>query len=794
MIENNVFNEEEEEDFNISSFLSRYLKNWYWFVLTLSLAYAVAYFYLKQYTPIYRVNATLLIKDEKFKSKGNDLVEELAQGGSKQIDNEIETFKSRLLIGRVIDALDLGVSYWQEKKFRDIELFGDSPIKVNMKDLNDFAYSNPFYIKYLSEGQYILLNTKQETLGIFGFSQLINSPYGKFRVFRNKEIKSFELPIKIVFHSREGLISNLLNDVQVSSLNNKTSFISLSIDIALPDKGKVILNKILNEYEFTSLEDKNRESANTLRFIEDRLKLVSNELGDVEQDVEQYRRSQGISDLSSEGNIFLGKVGENDAKLNELDVQTKVLIEVDNYLQNSDANNLVPATLILNDQVLSGYITQYAQLELERSKLSRSVQPENSTLITLNNQMRNIKQAIRENLNTQKRNIALNRGILLNSNNRLEGSISAIPRKEREFVGIKRQAGIKENLYLLLLQKREETALSYASTVTDSRVIDAPYSTGGPIKPDKKNIYQIALLIGLIIPIALIILKQLLTNTIQSKKEVELKTGLKVFGEISLSDDSDSIDGIININSHSFIGEQVRMIRSNLQYLVSNLDSRVASTFLFTSFSSGEGKSFVTLNIALSLALLNKKVVVVQLDLRKPKDVSHLLRDIDSNSAEKKGISNFLIGKANIDEIISETKFDNIFIIPCGPLPPNPSELISNGRINYLFQALKSSFDYILIDTAPIGLVTDGALLAPFTDVCFFIVRHESSQKSALAFIKDLNKKKIYKSLNLIFNAVNYKNVTGYGYGYDYGYGYYGSEKSKYKWINSFFSKIFKKN
>lgn len=377
------------------------------------------------------------------------------------------------------------------------------PIKVNVKELTDYAYGNPLYIQSQSNNQYRLLDPKQNVLGTFEYSQLIKCPYGQFRVFRNEKGTTSTTPIRVMFQSRDALINGLIGGLQIAPLNNKTSFISIGLEIALPDKGKAILAKLLEEYAFTSLEDKNREATNTLRFIEERLKLVTNELGDVEQNVEQYRRSKGITDLSSEASLFLGKVEENDAKLNELEVQGQIIDGVERYINSTQIGNIAPATLMVNDPVLSGYINQYAQLEGERNKVAQTVQPGNPYLETIISQMRNVKQAIRENLNNQKANLQVSRNSLLALNNRLEGAMSAIPRKEREYVGIKRQAGIKENLYLLLLQKREETALSYASTVTDSRIVDMPYSTGGPIKPDRKNIFMMALLIGFAVPTGL---------------------------------------------------------------------------------------------------------------------------------------------------------------------------------------------------------------------------------------------------------------------------------------------------
>lgn len=353
MSDNSVFNEENDDDFDILGFLFKYLRYWYWFVLTAVLGYAGAYVYLKRFTPIYKVYASLQIKDDKLKKKGGDVMQELSAVGSKQIDNEIEVLHSRALIGKVIDALNLTVTYWQEGRSRDVELYTQSPIKINVKELKDYAYGNPLYIKQSTESQYFLLDSKQKVLGKFDYSQLIKNPYGQFRVFKNKSIKNFDPPIKVIFQPRRSLISGLMGGLEVSALNTKTSFIMLGLEIALPDKGEAILSKLLEEYAFSSLEDKNREATSTLRFIEERLKLVTNELGDVEQNVEQYRRSKGITDLSSEASLFLSKVEDNDSKLNELNVQEKILEGVESYINSSQVGNIAPATLMVNDPVLS---------------------------------------------------------------------------------------------------------------------------------------------------------------------------------------------------------------------------------------------------------------------------------------------------------------------------------------------------------------------------------------------------------------------------------------------------------
>ncbi len=787
MNNDNIINEEQDEDLDILGVIFKYLRYWYWFVLTGAIGMGWAYQYLRQYTPVYEVKASLLIKDDRSKRFSNDIKDEFSLNDPKVIDNEIEVLKSRPLMGKVIDALNLTVSYWKEGSARDEELHTKSPIKVNAKDLTDYAYGNPLYIKPFDDNKYQVVSADQNILGTFDYSQLVKTQHGTFRVFKRDSVSIVDsTPIKVLFQSREGLIGGLAGSLQIAPLKEYYStIISIGLQTTVPDKGKDILNKLLEEYAFGTLEDKNREATNTLRFIEERLKLVTSELGDVEQNVEQYRRSQGITDLSSEASLFLGKVEENDAKINELDIRENVLNEVERYLNSTQVGNIAPATMMVNDPVLNSYIDQFVQLEAERSKLAQTVQPGNPYLETINNQMKNVKQAIRENLNNQKANIQVSRRSLEALNNRLSGSISTIPRKEREYVGIKRQAGIKENLYLLLLQKREETALSYASTVTDSRVIEAPFLTG-QIRPNNKNIYMMAILLALVIPATIIATKELLTNTVQTKKEIERKTGLKVFGEIAIKPKEDKGE-IIDTGSRSFISEQIRMIRSNMKYILSNdIHEGIAHVILFTSSTGGEGKTFVATNIAASLALLDKRVVILGLDLRKPTIHSYL------GVANKKGISNYLIGKAKAEDIVVSTSINNVYLAPSGPMPPNPSELIANGRIKDLIDELKYSFDYIIMDTPPLGLVTDATLLASYAEATFYLIRYNKTPKMFLSTIKELDRKKTFRSFNLIFNAVNIKKSADYGYGYGYGTqygGYYGEEKSSKGWFDKLMAK-----
>ncbi len=765
--------QDQEDGFDLRNFVFKYIRQWHWFLMSLLICSLCAWLYLRYSTPIYEVSATLLVKDEeKGISGGEEILEELGMlGGSKLVENEIEVLRSRTLMEKVVDKLNLTVSYWHDGRIRDTELHKNSPVKVNATELTNYAYENPLYIEPLDNARFAMLDESKSLMGEFLYSDRLDSKYGSFRVFQSEVNDSLgggfssDKYIKVLFKKKNALVTSLIKGLTAELVNQKSTVIKLGIEQALPNKGKEILGKLLDEYAFASLEDKNREATNTLNFIEDRLKLITSELGDVEQDVEQYRRSAGVTDLSTEATLFLEKVKDNDSKLNEVDIQLKVLDGVERYLSSNQYGNVSPGSMMVNDPVLTSYINQLSALELEREELSRSTTMNNPFLKTLETQQANIKQAIRENIRNQKSSLQVTRSSLDALNSRLESSISAIPRKERKYVEIKRQAGIKENLYLLLLEKREETALSYASTVTDSRIVDMPYSSDEPVKPKRKIVILLGILLGLLIPAGYLNASELMTYTVQTRKEIEKETGLSVFGEIGLKPKEET-GQILDGNTRSFVSEQFRMIRSNLSYLFTSQKTSLGKVILVTSSISGEGKSFVTANIASSLGLLGKRVIIMGLDLRKPMIHEYL------SLKNKRGITNYFSGNAEGKELINATYLENVYLMPAGPIPPNPSELLAKPEMTELINDLKKTFDYILLDTPPTSLVTDAVILAPLSDVCFYVVRQNKSPNVLLQKVKEIKEKKVFSSMHVLFNAVDYSKTADYGYGYGYGYGY----------------------
>ena len=768
--DNSFLFDKEEEKIDLRSIAYRYIRNWYLFVIFLLLAFVSAFFYLVYSRPVYEVSSVVLIKDDKKGLGGNDFLKDLEMmGGNKIVENEMEVFKSRSLMKKVVESLRLNVIYTKKANPVDVDLYGKSPIWMQIEQMKKPVYNQKFIVRLLNHAKFEIL-IEDKVAGEYSFGQVVYQPLlGKFRVFSNNTILKNNEDIDVQFANIDGIIQGNLGKLDVSLLNQKSTVIKLSYQETSPNRGKDILRKLHEAYILASLGDKNTEASNTLRFIDERLGLISNELTVVEKDVELYKSAAGFTDISSESNLFLEKVKETDSKLNEVGIQVKVLEGVEKFL-NTPGSNVSSVTSMINDPSLSLLISKLSELELQREKYARTVQVGNPLLETVNTQVSNTKAAIRENINNQKRGLIISRTNLAGLNRSIEASIRSIPKKEREFVSIKRQQGIKESLYLLLLQKKEETAISYASTVSDSRLIDEAFVSASPIKPIPNTIYLIAILIGLGIPIILINIKAVLNDKISSRAELEQKTNsIPILGEVG--NKPKSITGpLLDTKSNNFIAEQFRILRTNLQYLIQG--QKACKKILVTSSISGEGKSFISLNLAASLASAGQKVILINLDIRKPKLHEYL------NLSNNKGIVNYLIGQGKASDFVQLTSEPNLSFVASGPIPPNPAELLSSNKLQEFIKELENDYQYILIDCSPNGLVTDAQLAAPLVDATIFIVRHEYTPQRAMLPLSNLYDEKKFPSLTVIYNGV--KGNASYGYGY--GYGYYGETTKPSIW------------
>ena len=756
-----MFQEEEEEAINLKEVAFKYIIHWKWFVLSLLLALAFAYTYLRYQTALYEIKSSILVKDEKKGMGQDDMLKQLdIFSSSKVVDNEIEILKSYTLMEKVVQDLDLNIIYFKKGRVHDVELYEKSPVKVKLIKPGEFTTKEPLELEI----------TGTNTIQLNGVDVPLNkvtaTPYGIMQITLtgiSPEMKEVKLVITPVNEMAEGI----LKELEVEASSKMSSVLNMTMKNSIPQKGKDILNDLISAYSQAALDDKNKVAANTLVFIEERLKLISGELTTVEKNVEDYKSKEGITDISVESQLFLQSVKDNDIQLNLVKVQQSILGGIEEYVKNKENKpGTVPATLGVSDPTLLSLIQGLSEMEMQREKQVRLVKADNPLVLAMDDQIKSLKSKIYENVQSLKQNLNLSALQLESQNLRLEGMIKTIPGKERALVDISREQAIKNALFTYLLQKREETALSFASAVSDIRIVDAARASTSPVTP-RRSIYILFSLLGLAIPFATIYILDVLNDKIKRRKDIEKATQTPILGEICWTEHNKVL--VIDNESRSAFAEQIRGLRTNLSFLSIGKD---VQAILFTSSMSGEGKSFISLNLGASLAMTGKKTIILEFDMRKPKLGAALSLKVE------KGLSNYLIGRAELDEIIVPVpNQENFYIIPCGNVPPNPVELLVNGRLEGLISELRKRFDHIIIDAPPIGLVTDAQILEKQVDATLFVLRHDFTSLDKLKIVDALYRDAKFKNLNLIFNGI--KTTGKYGYGYGYGYGYYHSNETK---------------
>jgi tyrosine-protein kinase Etk/Wzc len=495
----------------------------------------------------------------------------------------------------------------------------------------------------------------------------------------------------------------------------------------------------------------------------------------VEGKLQTFKSQNKITDISTQGKIYLETVATNDQKVGEINMRLSALDEVENYVKsNGGIGGIVPATFGIADPVLTQLLKNLSDLELQYTQTKKIVPENNPAVVALVDGINKLKPGILENIQNQRKNLQAGRSDLTGTNNQFSSMLKTIPEQERELLSISRQQAIKNNIYTFLLQKREETALSFASAVADSRILDKAESSDVPVSPKKRILYFVALIAAIVFCFLIIYIKEILTQTIQQRSDIEKYTDIPFLGEVAFDRSKSPI--VIAEGKRTFIAEQFRQLRTSLGFM--GIDE-IHKKILITSNISGEGKSFIAVNLGISLALMGKKVVLIELDLRKPKLSDQL------KISRSTGITNYLIGKTAPSEVIKPTSVENLSLIPSGPIPPNPSELISNGRLQGLLSFLENSYDYIIMDSAPINPVTDSFILSPLADVTLFIVRHDYTPKVLLQKLEERHKMNSLKNSAIIYNGVKGKGFKKYG-GYGYGYGYTEDESDRKWWKNIF--------
>ena len=787
-----LFQGEDEKPIDYKAILFEYLMYWPWFVACLLVCIAGAWCYLRYQAPVYNVNATVLIKQgDKNKPSGQNASLEAMQdlgmlSMASNFDNEVEIIQSRTLLKEVVNALNLNITYTEKRSFGyPMQLYKNTPVQVWMSpdEADKLTSSLQLQLECTPEGK-VQVNTafshngKEQTLSKH-FDQLpgvLVTPVGTITL-SSKDSTSIQEAhtIYATIISPTVAAANCKAHLSADPVSKVTTIVRLNYNDTNVDRGMDFLNTLVALYNRDANDDKNEVASRTAEFIDTRIQIINQELGSTENQLATYKQKAGLTDLSSDAQLALQGNAEYTQKQAENATQLRLVQFLKEYIDNpANQMEVIPANIGLTDNALATVIGQYNEMLTERKRLLRTSSESNPAVVNLDASIQATRKNVQTSVSSVLKGLEITRNDLEHQARKFEGKISNAPTQEKELLSITRQQEIKASLYLMLLQKREENAITLAATANNGRIVEEPLS-GGPVSPNSRTFYLLALVLGIGIPVSIIYLSNLLRFKIESRADVEKITNVPVIGDIPVVETKGN-PIVVRENRNDLMEEVFRSIRTNIQFMLQENQKVV----LFTSTSSGEGKSFTAGNLACSFAFMGKKVVIVGLDIRKPglNKVFHL-------SHKEKGITQYLVDPEHTDLLSlcqTSSESENLYILPGGIVPPNPTELVARQTLDQAIEILKKHFDYVLLDTAPIGMVTDTQLIARVADLSVYICRADYTHKSHYELINDLKKDHKLPNICTLINCINMnqrKNGYYYGYGkygkygkYGYGYGY----------------------
>ena len=783
----NEAQESKEENIDVKELLFKYLIHWPWFVGAVVACLIAAWVYLHVSTPVYNISATVLIKDDKKGGSAGMLsgLESLGLDGmissSQNIDNEIEVLRSKTIVKEVVEDLGLYISYTDEDEFPSRNMYKTSPVQVSLTPQEADLLEEPMIVKMalqpqgsmdvtvkIDDDEYqkhfeklpAVFPTDKGTLAFFltPDSVLSSKRTSEETTASEKTTRNITATINKPLAVAKWCCKNMT----IEPTSKTTSVAVISLKNSNVQRGKDFINKLLEMYNINTNNDKNEVAQKTAEFINERISIISKELGSTEKDLESFKRGAGITDLTSDAQIALTGSAEYEKKRVENQTQINLLQDLQKYMQN-EGYEVLPSNIGLQDVNLAAAINRYNDVLVERKRLLRTSTENNPTIINLDTSISAMKENVQVSLDRVLRGLYITKADLDREANRYSRRISEAPGQEREFVSIARQQEIKAGLYLMLLQKREENAITLAATANNAKIIDDAIADDAPVSPRSKITYLIALILGLGIPVGVIYLLELAKFKIEGRADVEKLTSAPIVGDIPLTDEKQGAIAVFE-NQNNLMSETFRNVRTNLQFMLGN-DKKV---ILVTSTVSGEGKSFISGNLAISLSLLGKKVVIVGLDIRKPG-----LNKVFNISKREQGITQYLANpEKNLMDLVQLSDVSkNLYILPGGTVPPNPTELLARDGLDKAIETLKKNFEYVILDTAPVGMVTDTLLIGRVADLSVYVCRADYTRKNEYTLINELIDGNKLPNLCTVINGLDLKKRK---YGYYYGYGKYG--------------------
>ena len=766
--ENEKILKTEENSINFRDIIELIWFNWYWFVLSVIVCVSIAYFYLLTIQPVYQRQAVMLVKDKDKTSAGISTVLEMSGGiTGSGVDNEIYMLRSHQLLREVVRRLHLDVSYAKEGVLRSTPLYAESPIEVRFID----SYTAPVSLK--------IIPLDSTTFDLFdhqyNYGDTITTEVGRIVVSVRPENLSPYLSCQIAVNrmSQEVATNIYQSKIRTSLASERTTLVQITCSDTNLSRADAILGTLVKVYSETIIEDKNHLAANTAKFIDERIVIISRELSDVEENLTDFKQRNQIVDISTNATQYLveSSIAKEEGTL--LETELSIAQSIESYLIDATRKEqLIPNVTGVGDMNMQTQISTYNELMLQRNRLKASSGENNPVVQEASRNLEGMRATIAGSIDNYMRTLRLRLDKIQAVESRLISNIQAVPKQEKMALSIMRQQSIKETLYTFLLNKREENALQLAITETNIRVIENPFGSYAPVAPVSSSILIAAFIVGLLIPLGGQVIYLLLNTAVRGRKDIEEYTTIPILGEIPsrMKDERDEAI-VVSDSRNDRISEAFRMLRVDIDFMTK--DARI---IMLTSTFAGEGKSFISRNLAVALAVSGKKVVLVDTDLRKR--TQSKLAGVDF----REGLSTYLAGKdPNIGNLITLGAFHPLVdVIFAGVIPPNPAELLMSNRLELLMEELKKSYDYIILDNVPAQIVADASIVSRVSELTLYVIRERVLDRRYLPELERLHKEGKFKRMGIVLNDTQIERKKyGYGYGYGRTYNYYSDNDKK---------------
>jgi len=774
------------EEINLREELDKYLRYWPWFLIGIFSFIIIAFLYLRISVPVYDTVASVIIKNQESKGSGlvgagaADFADLGVLGGmsTNSIENEIGLLKSRRMMINTVHALNLNVGYYDLDGLKTDEIYLQTPYIVEVIQLNKQnwveayeADANQFSLKPNgNESLQLSFTGTGETLEV-NTDELIELPFATILIKKNPNPHQ-KSRVLVSISPIELVADKYREKVEISVLEDNATLLELRLGSPVKQKAQDILDQLIFEYNKEAIEDKNEVAVNTAKFIDERLQIINGELDTVEVGLEEFKETNSLTNIDAESTLFIQNASEYRKREQELQTQLSIAQSVIGYLQEDGSTSLLPADIGLEGESVNAQIATYNGLVLQRNRVLSGATEKNPTVLRLNNQIEQLRQTILGGLERTVSSLEISLRDLKQQSRLIGSEIAEVPTKERQFRDISRQQEIKEALYIFLLQKREENSLSLAATSPKAKIVDSAYSLALPLYPKPKIVLAVAIILGILVPFLIIYIRNLLNNKIERREDIErLTKSIPIVGELPRI--SKGENDLIEENDRSVLAESFRILTTNLQYLLVNAKNEAKGYCIYTTSTvKGEGKTFTSINLAMTLANTGKKVVIIGADLRNPQ-----LQRYDTESKSFLGVSDYLVNDDHaLDTLINDSKFHpNLKLFLSGSIPPNPSELLRQKKFGAMLDELREQFDYVIVDTAPSMLVADTFLISQYADLIIYVTRAGYTEKRLLQFAIDSQNDGKLHDISFVINDVK---TANFGYGNKYGYAYGQSKPS----------------